>query len=77
VCGSGDGKKLEKCREYFFFGHDKVHIYTHTLQYQCNLSLNCNNIRKELVMIATHYEDEITASQSAKSIKIGNIDSNY
>jgi len=36
-----------------------------------------NNIRKELVMIAAHYEDQITANQSTKSIKIGNIDFNY
>jgi len=47
VSGSGDGKELEKCREYLFFGYDKVHIYTHTLQYQCNLSLNCNEKYKE------------------------------
>ena len=25
----------------------RVHIYTHTLQYQCNLSLNCNEQYKE------------------------------
>jgi len=28
-------------------------------------------------MIATHYEDQIAANQSTKSIKIGNIDSNH
>jgi len=44
VCGCGDGKELEKCRD-FFFGHDRVRIYTHT--YQCNLSLNCNEQYKE------------------------------
>jgi len=27
-------------------------------------------------MIATHYENQIIANQSTKSIKIGNIDSN-
>jgi len=31
-----------------------------------------NNIRKELVMIATHYENQIVANQSTKSIKINN-----
>ena len=30
-----------------FFGHDRVRIYTHTLQYQCNLSLHCNGQYKE------------------------------
>jgi len=47
VCGSGDGKELEKCRESFFFGLHRVCIYTRTLQYQCNLSLNCNEQYKE------------------------------
>jgi len=47
VCESGDEKELEKCREYLFFGHDRVRIYTHTLQYQCNLSFNCNEQYKE------------------------------
>jgi len=46
VCGSSDGKELEKCRESLF-GPDRVRIYTHTLQYQCNLSLNCNEQYKE------------------------------
>jgi len=36
-----------------------------------------NNIRKELLMITTHYGDQIAANQSTKSIKIGNIDSNH
>jgi len=34
ICGSGDGKELEKCRESFFFlfsGHDRVRIYIHNL----------------------------------------------
>jgi len=39
-------KELEKCRE-FFFGPNRAHIYTCTLQYQCNLSLNCNEQYKE------------------------------
>jgi len=42
------GKELEKCRESFFFsGHDRVRIYIHNLQCQCNLSLNCNEQYKE------------------------------
>ena len=36
-----------------------------------------NNIRKELIMIATHYGNQIAANQSTKSIKINNIDSNH
>jgi len=80
VCGSGDGKELEKCREsffqFFFFSYDRVRIYTHTLQYQCNLSLNCNEQYKEK-MIATHYGNQIIVNQSTKSIIISNIDSNH
>jgi len=36
-----------------------------------------NNVRKKLVMIATHYDNQIIANQSTKTIKIGNIDSNH
>jgi len=45
---SGNERKciLEKCRESFSFS-DIVHIYTHTFQYQCNISLNCNEQYKE------------------------------
>ena len=46
VCGSGDGKELEKYLEFSFSIH-KVCMYTHTLQYQCNPSLNCNEQYKE------------------------------
>ena len=46
VCRSGDGKELEQCLE-FFSGHDRVRIYIHNLQCQCNLSLNCNEQYKE------------------------------
>ena len=35
-----------------------------------------NNIRKELVMIAAHFGDQIIANHNTKSIKINNIDSN-
>ena len=48
VCGSGDGKELEKCRKSFsIFGHDRMRIYIHNLQCQCNISLNCNEQYKE------------------------------
>ena len=38
--------------------------------------MNNISIRKELVMIATHYDNQIVANQSTKPIKIKNIDSN-
>jgi len=46
---SSDGKELEKCREKKFhpFSYDRLCIYIHTLQYQCNSSLNCNEWYKE------------------------------
>jgi len=77
VCGSGDGKELEKCREYLSLVMTKcVFILT-----PCNINailalIVMNNIRKELVMIVAHYGDEIIANQSTKSIKISNIDFN-
>ena len=81
VCGSGDGKELEKCRAYLFsvlfYMKDYVFIFTY-----CNLNailalIVMKNIRKELVMIAAHYGDQIIANHNTKSIKISNIDSNY
>jgi len=36
-----------------------------------------NNIMEELVMIATHYENQIIVNQSTKSIPISNIDYNH
>ena len=39
--------KNQKSVENFFFDHDRVRIYTRTLQYQCNLILNCNEQYKE------------------------------
>jgi len=56
---------------------DYVFIFTY-----CNFNailalIVMNNIRKELVMIATHYDDQIIENQSTKSIKISNIDSNH
>jgi len=56
---------------------DYVFIFTY-----CNLNailtlILMNNIRKELVMIAVHYGDQIIANKSTKSIKISNINSNY
>jgi len=47
----------------------------------CNIKISAliimNNINKELVMITSHYGDQIIANQSIKSIKISNIDSNH
>ena len=52
-----------------------MRIYTHTLQYQCNLSLNCNEQYKEGI---GHDSNTLwEANQSTKSNKIGNIDSNH
>jgi len=56
---------------------DYVLIFTY-----CNLNailalIVMNNVRKELVMIAVHYKDQLIANQSTKSIKISNINSNY
>jgi len=76
-----DGKELEKCRDIFFsitFHMTAcVFIFTH-----CNINaisalIVMNNIRKELVMIATHYGNQITVNQSTISIIINNINSNH
>ena len=80
MCGSGDGKELEKCRESFFsvlFFHMTECIFRLT---PCNINaisvlIVMNNIRKK--MIATHYENQIIVNQSTKSIPISNIDSNH
>jgi len=79
VCRSDDGKELEKYRDFFlviFHMIDYIFMFTY-----CNLTtilalIVINNIRKEMVMIAIHYGDQIIANQSTKSIKISNIDSN-
>jgi len=64
VCESGDGKELEKCRESFsVFDHDRVCIYIHNLQCQCNLSLNCNEQYKEGIgHDSANYEYQIAAN---------------
>jgi len=42
----GNEKETESVDNVFFFFHpfsyERLRIYIHTLQYQCNLSLNCN-----------------------------------
>jgi len=49
VCGSSDEKELEKCRGYLFFlSWQSAYLY-HTLQYQYNLNLNCNEQYKEKI----------------------------
>jgi len=49
--GMGGNEKERESVEniffFFFFSYDRACIYTHTLQYQCNLSLNCNEQYKE------------------------------
>jgi len=55
-------KEREKCREYFLsdpFSYEKLCVFIST---HCNTNVNIalivmNNIRKELVMIAVHYEN--------------------
>jgi len=74
VGGNGDGKELEKCREYPFFLVMTKCVFILT---PCNINailalIIMNNIRKELVMIATNYGDQIAAKQSTKSIIISN-----
>jgi len=58
VCWSDDGKELEKCKEYLsFFFHmtNYVFIFTYYNINAISALIVMNNIRKELVMIATHY----------------------
>jgi len=55
VCGSGDEKELEKYIEYFFFFFMTECVFILT---PCNIDaisalIAMNNIRKELVMIAS------------------------
>ena len=74
VCGSGDGKELEKCRKSFPFSVITECIFIFTT---CNVNvisvlIVTNNIRKELVMIVANYEYQIAANQSTKSIIINN-----
>jgi len=55
-----------------------VFIFTHYNINEILALIVKNNIKKELIMIATHYyENQIIANQNTKSIKIGNIDSNH
>jgi len=45
----GNEKEAQSVDNIFFhpFSYDRLHIYIHTLQYQCNLNLNCNKQNKE------------------------------
>jgi len=73
VCRSGDEKELEKCRESFFFVLTECVFILTPCDINAILALIVmNNIRKELVMIAANYEDQIAAKQSTKSIIISN-----
>jgi len=78
VCGSGDGKKLKKCRESFF----SVLIECVFILAPCNINaisalIVMNNIRKELVMIATHYVNQIIVNRAQNQSQISNINSNH
>jgi len=46
----GNEKERARVKNIFFpFFHDRLRIYIHTLQYQCNLTLNCNEqFKKEI-----------------------------
>jgi len=81
VCGSDDGKELEKCRENLFFlvPYDRVHIYIHILQSQCNPSLNYNEQYKERIghdnntlWKSNHNKSEHNINQDKKQIRAQN-----
>ena len=73
VCGSGDGKELEKCREFFFSVMTEcVFIFTTCNVNVISVLIVTNSIRKELVMIVANYKYQIAANQSTKSIIINN-----
>jgi len=78
VSGNEKDRSVENI---FFFNHfpmtECIFIFTH-----CNINaiialIVINNIRKELIMIAVHYGNQIVANQSTISITINNIDSNH
>jgi len=69
------GKKYRSVENLFSIMRECVFILT-----PCNINaisalIVMNNISTKLVMIAAHYEDQIAANQSIKSIPINNIDS--
>jgi len=65
VCVGGNEKK--KCREYFFsipfHMTDCIFIFTYCNPNTILALILMNNIRKDLVMIATHYGNQITTKQ--------------
>ena len=64
-------RRIREVYRISFFGHDKVRIYTHTLQYQCNFNLNCNEQYKEGIgHDSSKLWDQIAANQSTKSIQL-------
>ena len=72
MCGSGDGKELEKCRESIF-SFFSVPIECVFILTPCNINaisalIVMNNIRKELVMIAAHFGDKIRAQNQTRSV---------
>jgi len=71
-------KKREKCRKYLFshpFSYGKLCIYIHTLQYQCNRSLNCTKQYKEGI---GHEKNTLQDNNQSNISNISsNIDCNY
>jgi len=63
VNGSGDGKELEKCREFFFSVpfHEIDYLFIFT---NCNPTLNCNEQYKEEI---GHYDNTLWKSNHSKS----------
>jgi len=59
----------------FFHMTDCIFISTHCNTIVTLALIVMNNIMKELVMIATHYDNQITENQNTISIIISNIDS--
>jgi len=73
---------MKKCKEYFTFSisfsYDRLCIYIHTLQYQCNSILNCNEQNKERIGHDNNILRESNHNKSEHNINhISNIDSNY
>jgi len=73
VCESGDGKELEKCRDFFFPFHmtECVFILTPCSINAIPVLIVMNNIRKELVMlqhIMRIKSQQIRAQNQSRSI---------
>jgi len=79
----GDEKEKRKCGECFLLLFFDFSIPFHMTEYvfiftNCNINaisplIVMNNIRKKLVMIAAHYDNQIVANHNTISIIISNI----